>query len=128
MIAKPLLRRNLNQAADAERWSGQRDTARLDHYDRETTGGIDRGVCQSAATVAPTGARPTCTVSVRHVRMYNVGFGDCFLLTIGNGDRPLRILFDCGSIAADPAVSMDDAIERLWADATDDGADTHVSM
>ncbi len=55
--------------------------------------------------------------------MYNVGFGDCFLVTIANGDRPLRILFDCGSIAADPAVSMDDVLARLWADATDEGAD-----
>jgi beta-lactamase superfamily II metal-dependent hydrolase len=55
--------------------------------------------------------------------MYNVGFGDCFLVTVANDDRPRRILFDCGSIAADPAVSMDDVLERLWADATDEGAD-----
>ena len=31
------------------------------------------------------------------VRMYNVGFGDSFLLQFPNGDRPYRILIDCGS-------------------------------
>jgi beta-lactamase superfamily II metal-dependent hydrolase len=55
--------------------------------------------------------------------MYNVGFGDCFLVTVATGGLPLRILFDCGSIAAEPTVSMDDVLERLFADATDEGAD-----
>ncbi len=31
------------------------------------------------------------------VRMYNVGFGDSFLLQFGSGDRRFRILIDCGS-------------------------------
>jgi beta-lactamase superfamily II metal-dependent hydrolase len=31
------------------------------------------------------------------VRMYNVGFGDCFLLTIPAPDRPRKVLVDCGS-------------------------------
>jgi len=31
------------------------------------------------------------------VRMYRVGFGDCFLLTLPrDGDRPFRMLIDCG--------------------------------
>ena len=53
----------------------------------------------------PSRSRLDAPSSSVNVRMYNVGFGDCFLVTIGNGDRPLRILFDCGSIAADPAVT-----------------------
>jgi beta-lactamase superfamily II metal-dependent hydrolase len=31
-----------------------------------------------------------------NVRMYNVGFGDCFLLTIPAADRSRKILIDCG--------------------------------
>lgn len=31
------------------------------------------------------------------VRMYNVGFGDCFLLTLPAPDRPRKVLIDCGS-------------------------------
>jgi len=31
-----------------------------------------------------------------HVRMYNTGFGDCFLLTFPASDRPRKILIDCG--------------------------------
>src|SRR5436305_14231491 len=31
------------------------------------------------------------------VRMYNVGFGDCFLLTLPGAGRPRKVLVDCGS-------------------------------
>jgi beta-lactamase superfamily II metal-dependent hydrolase len=31
--------------------------------------------------------------------MYDVGFGDCFLLTFGTGDEARHVLFDCGSIS-----------------------------
>jgi beta-lactamase superfamily II metal-dependent hydrolase len=31
------------------------------------------------------------------IRMYNVGFGDCFLVTIPAKDRPRLILIDCGT-------------------------------
>lgn len=30
------------------------------------------------------------------VRMYNTGFGDCFLLTFPASDRPRKVLIDCG--------------------------------
>ena len=51
--------------------------------------------------------------------MYNVGFGDCFLVTIPGADGNRRILFDCGSVAQAPAVSMDTVLQQLWQDATD---------
>jgi len=57
------------------------------------------------------------------VRMYNVGFGDCFLVTIPVADGTRRILFDCGSVAHAPAVSMDDILQQLWQDATDPGTE-----
>jgi hypothetical protein len=34
------------------------------------------------------------------IRMYNVGFGDAFLVLIPANGKELRILFDCGSIQA----------------------------
>jgi beta-lactamase superfamily II metal-dependent hydrolase len=36
------------------------------------------------------------------IRMYNVGFGDCFLVKIPHNSGTLKILFDCGSIKAGP--------------------------
>ncbi len=54
------------------------------------------------------------------VRMYNVGFGDCFLVSIPSSTgRPKRILFDCGSVSQDPEISMDDILQRIWEDCTD---------
>lgn len=54
------------------------------------------------------------------IRMYNVGFGDCFLVTLPTTDGPRRILFDCGSIKSG-GPSMDDILDQLWQDCT--GAD-----
>jgi beta-lactamase superfamily II metal-dependent hydrolase len=55
------------------------------------------------------------------VRMYDVGFGDCFLVTIPTSDGNRRMLFDCGSVAKskNPGVGdMDDVVKRLIADVT----------
>ena len=35
------------------------------------------------------------------VRMYRVGFGDCFLLTFDGDEGPKHVLIDCGSITED---------------------------
>jgi beta-lactamase superfamily II metal-dependent hydrolase len=52
------------------------------------------------------------------VRMYNVGFGDAFLVTIPDGASARRILFDCGSIEA-AEFAMPDVVERIIKDVTD---------
>src|SRR5262249_34547602 len=53
------------------------------------------------------------------VRMYKVGFGDCFLVTIPAGNGVRRILFDCGSIAAPPGRALsDDVVPRIVKDVT----------
>lgn len=58
-------------------------------------------------------------MGVARVRMYNVGFGDCFLLTLPN-DR--RMLIDCGTHPIAPArPSLATIVPRVIADATDDG-------
>lgn len=52
------------------------------------------------------------------VRMYNVGFGDAFLVSIPAADRVRRILFDCGSIAAPADRPIEGVVARIVADAT----------
>ena len=53
------------------------------------------------------------------VRMYNVGFGDAFLVLLPNGETPRRILFDCGSIEAAEDVTMSSIVDRIVQDVTD---------
>ena len=56
-------------------------------------------------------------MSDRHVsiRMYNVGFGDCFLVTIPTSAGDRRILFDCGSMAKGNK-DMDEMVDQLLDD------------
>lgn len=44
---------------------------------------------------------PPQNAEVVRVRMYNVGFGDAFLMSIPDGEKRRTVLVDCGSIAAD---------------------------
>ena len=47
------------------------------------------------------------------IRMYHVGFGDCFLVRFWKGEDPFTVLFDCGSItegAAQVTKVADDVI------------------
>ena len=57
----------------------------------------------------------------RHVtvRMYNVGFGDAFLVLIPEMDGERRVLFDCGSIEAASGRDMNSVVERIVRDVTD---------
>jgi beta-lactamase superfamily II metal-dependent hydrolase len=52
------------------------------------------------------------------VRMYNVGFGDCFLVEFPNENGGVsRLLIDCGSIAAGP-LSIASVAEKVISDCT----------
>ena len=55
------------------------------------------------------------------VRMYHVGFGDAFLLTIPADDRPHRVLIDCGvhSSGTVKGQSIADMARQIAADSTD---------
>jgi beta-lactamase superfamily II metal-dependent hydrolase len=55
------------------------------------------------------------------IRMYNVGFGDSFLVTFSAPDRPRKILFDCGSIKKGAAGSVDEVVERIVEDVKENG-------
>lgn len=49
----------------------------------------------SAKPAEPAAAPPPASI---RIRMYNVGFGDCFLLQIPTDAGPKRIVIDCGSL------------------------------
>lgn len=53
------------------------------------------------------------------IRMYNVGFGDAFLMIVPDGNTQRRILFDCGSIEAAPDIAMPSIVNRIVSDVTD---------
>jgi beta-lactamase superfamily II metal-dependent hydrolase len=66
------------------------------------------------------------TSSIR-IRMYDVGFGDCFLVTIPAPDRPRRILFDCGSIGMD-GKTIGSVVDELVQAATDPGQAPRIDL
>jgi beta-lactamase superfamily II metal-dependent hydrolase len=56
------------------------------------------------------------------IRMYNVGFGDCFLVSVPARPRTLQILFDCGSHAAGPGPrKIEEVVEDVIADVSTKG-------
>jgi len=55
------------------------------------------------------------------VSMYNVGFGDCFLLRFPCHDRERTVLIDCGSIKQGAAGGTDEIVKQIIEDVTTDG-------
>lgn len=54
------------------------------------------------------------------VRMYNVGFGDAFLLLFPGQDRPRRVLIDCGMHSMGPGPrQMKEVVKQIVKDTTD---------
>ena len=66
------------------------------------------------------------------VRMYNVGFGACFLLEFPREDlTPFRVLVDCGAHkAGNPrrGWAPEDAVRAIIADITADSAPAHLDV
>ena len=61
------------------------------------------------------------TVTRMTIRVYNVGFGDCFLLRFEHGaGRPFRMLLDCGVHGGGGSGHpMSEIVPRIIADCTD---------
>ncbi len=55
------------------------------------------------------------------VRMYNVGFGDAFLVEIPTAEGVRRVLVDCGTIGSPPSHALKDVVGRIIEDCTTDG-------
>ncbi len=73
----------------------------------------------TSAAARKSSAAPAAARQIR-VRMYNVGFGDAFLVLIPDGRKEQRILFDCGSIEASAAGgAMKGIVKKIIADVTD---------
>ena len=54
------------------------------------------------------------------IRMYNVGFGDSFLIRFPAEDRPRKVLIDCGSHSSGPGPrKMTEIVQRIVADCAD---------
>ena len=55
-----------------------------------------------------------------NIRMYNVGFGDCFLVTLPTSDGDRKILIDCGSIKKKKKL-IEDIAKQVVEDVTVNG-------
>jgi beta-lactamase superfamily II metal-dependent hydrolase len=60
--------------------------------------------------------------------MYNVGFGDAFLVSLPDGEKRRRILFDCGSIEAAPGVTMPSIVDRIVREVTDSDGKARIDV
>jgi beta-lactamase superfamily II metal-dependent hydrolase len=61
------------------------------------------------------------------VRMYNVGFGDCFFLKINRGSFIRKMLIDCGSIKAGPR-PMEEVVGDVIEDAQDKDGESRIDV
>jgi beta-lactamase superfamily II metal-dependent hydrolase len=63
------------------------------------------------------------------IRMYNVGFGDAFLLCFPDHERPRWVLVDCGVHPSGPGPrAMKDVVGDIIADVTDDAGDARIDV
>lgn len=63
------------------------------------------------------------------VRMYNVGFGDCFLIRFPTSEGQRTMLIDCGEHSASHSpFELEDVITALLADITDDQGNKRIDV
>lgn len=56
------------------------------------------------------------------IRMYNTGFGDCFLLMIPTADRTRKVLIDCGKhMLSRSGPPLEEIVDQLLVDITENG-------
>jgi beta-lactamase superfamily II metal-dependent hydrolase len=76
---------------------------------------------------APESAPREVAASAVRVRMYDVGFGDAFLVLIPEGTHTCKILFDCGTIAQGSA-PMAEVTRRIVQDVTDPDGTARIDV
>jgi beta-lactamase superfamily II metal-dependent hydrolase len=82
---------------------------------KTSSGGAAKGKAspKAAPKKAPNGKQPAPSGNANiRVRMYRVGFGDFFLLTVPGKNGPAHILIDCG-VHAGNIGSMDDCVQDM---------------
>src|SRR5262245_50626109 len=83
------------------------------------------GQARMAAHPSPNPPRAGARQNI-DIRMYNVGFGDCFLFACPYRDDQKKILIDCGSIKK-AKLGMDRIVKEVIANLTSDGT-AHVDF
>ena len=88
----------------------------------KATSGVARGARKAARKVPPPTAAPKAVPAGKQpaasgnanirVRMYRIGFGDFFLLTVPGKNGPAHILIDCG-VHVGNIGSMDDCVQDM---------------
>lgn len=71
--------------------------------------------------------RPASRARAARVRMYDVGFGDCFLLFLPTTDGEKKVLLDCGSVKRG-ANAMKDVVAALINDLRDEDGTPRVDV
>ncbi len=81
------------------------------------------------AVVRKAADRKTAKAAVEavRIRMYDIGFGDCFLLFIPTSDGVKKVLVDCGSIKKHKK-STAQIVEQVIRDATGDGEEPRIDV
>ena len=80
----------------------------------------------NAPHAGPSNPPPASAGSIR-IRMYNVGFGDCFLITIPGQPKDRRILIDCGTVSAGPQ-PMSDIVAKVIQDCADSDGKSRIDV
>ena len=63
------------------------------------------------------------------IRMYNVGFGDAFRITVRRGDETWRMLVDCGVHAHGAARPLAESVKQIIDDLAEDcGGTPHLDV
>jgi beta-lactamase superfamily II metal-dependent hydrolase len=76
---------------------------------------------------AATKKKKKTTTKAVTITMYDVGFGDCFLVRFPAPAGEKRILFDCGSIKAGTA-TIDDVVSSVISDVTDADGNAKIDV
>jgi beta-lactamase superfamily II metal-dependent hydrolase len=109
--AKSSRKKPRKAAAKKTRSAASRKTTAKKKAAGRTTGRKTGSAAQTASGGDNQGGSVGGKAGIR-VRMYRIGFGDFFLLTVPGRNGPAHILIDCGVHAANIG-SMDDCIEDL---------------
>jgi beta-lactamase superfamily II metal-dependent hydrolase len=69
------------------------------------------------------------SIGTIEIRMYNVGFGDAFRITVRRGEETWRMLVDCGVHAQGAARPLKDSVKNIIDDLTQDcGGTPHLDV
>lgn len=87
----------------------------------------DQGTTRRRSTAPRQGTQRRAPREKIRIRMYDVGFGDAFLLLVPTSQGPRKVLFDCGSIAHG-AAPLDEVVQGIIRDVTDGDGKARIDV